>query len=144
MRSQMRRRFIDSNIFIYVLFKDPRYGIACLRVLEGIEQGEEQGVTSTLVLSQVVAQLARRGKGEAIKIFIDYIRETGIEVMETTFLDFIEAVAEMSRRRLNYNMWDDVVLSCQMRRAKIQEIYTQDRDFEKVGWVKPIFPQELV
>ena len=144
MRSQMKRRFIDSNIFIYVLLKDPRYGAACLRILEGMEQGEEQGVTSTLVLSQVAAHLARRGRSEAVKMFIDYIRETGIEVMETTFLDFIEAIAEMSKRRLNYNMWDDVVLSCQMRRAKIQEIYTQDRDFEKMGWVKPIFPREPV
>jgi len=136
----MKRRFVDSNIFIYILLKDPRYGTACLRMLERIEKGEDEGVTSTLVVSQVIAHLARRGKDEAIKLFIDYIQEAGIAVMETTFLDFVEAVAEMNRLNLSCSMWDDLVLACQMRRGKVQEIYTNDRDFEKIGWVKPIFP----
>ena len=85
MSSQMKRRFIDSNIFIYVLLKDPRYGEACLRILEKVEKGEEQGITSTLALSQVIAHLARRGKGEAIKPFIDYVRETGIIVIAVSY-----------------------------------------------------------
>ena len=142
MSSQMKRRFIDSNIFIYVLLKDPRHGKACLRILERIEKGEEQGITSTLVLSQVIAHLARRRKGEAIKLFIDYIRETGIIVIETTFLDFVEAVTEMSKLNLGYRIWDDLIISCQMKRNGVQEIYTNDKDFEKIKWVKPIFPRE--
>ena len=142
MSSQMKRRFIDSNIFIYVLLKDPRHGKACLRILERMEKGEEQGITSTLVLSQVIAHLARRRKGEAIKLFIDYIRETGIIVIETTFLDFVEAVTEMSKLNLGYRIWDDLIISCQMKRNEVQEIYTNDKDFEKIKWVKPIFPRE--
>jgi len=136
----MKRRFIDSNIFIYVLLKDPRHGKACLRILERMEKGEEQGITSTLVLSQVIAHLARRKKGEAIKLFIDYIRETGIIVIETTFLDFVEAVTKIGEPGLDYKIWDDLVISCQMKRSGIQEIYTNDEDFEKIKWVKPIFP----
>ena len=112
MRSQMKRRFIDSNIFIYILLKDPKYGEACLRILERLEKWEEQGVTSTLVLSQVVAHLARRRKGDVIKLFIDYIRETGIMVMETEFSDFMEAIAEMDRLNIDYSMWDDIIISC--------------------------------
>ena len=144
MPSQMKRRFIDSNIFIYILLKDPRYGKACLRILERMEKGEEQGITSTLVLSQVIAHLARRKKGEAIKLFIDYIRETGIIIIETTFLDFVEAVTEMSKLNLGYRIWDDLIISCQMKRNGVQEIYTNDKDFEKIKWVKPIFPQEAI
>ena len=140
MRSQMRRRFIDSNIFIFVLLKDPRYGEACLRILENVERGEEHGVTSTLALSQVIAHLARRGKGEAIKPFIDYVRETGIIIIETTFLDFVEAITEMGKHKLDYRIWDDLIISCQMRRNGVQEIYTNDKDFEKIEWVKPVFP----
>ena len=144
MSSQMKRRFIDSNIFIYVLLKDPRYGKACLKILDRVERGEEQGVTSTLVLSQVIAHLARRGKGEAIKLFIDYVRETGIIVIETMFLDFVEAVIEMGELNLDYKIWDDLIISCQMKRSGVQEIYTNDKDFEKIKWVKPIFPREAV
>ncbi len=137
---QMKRRFVDSNIFIYVLLKDPMYGVACLEILERMERGEEQGVTSTLVISQVAAHLSRRGKGEVVKSFIDYLYEVGILVLETKLQDFMEAFAEISRLNLDYGVWDDVVLSCQMKRAKIQEIYTNDKDFEKIEWVKPIFP----
>jgi len=140
MPSQMKRRFIDSNIFIYVLLKDPSYGKACLRILEKVERGEEQGVISTLALGQVIAHLARRGKGEAIKLFIDYVRETGIIVIETTFLDFVEAITEMGELNLDYEIWDDLIISCQMKRSGVQEIYTNDKDFEKIKWVKPIFP----
>lgn len=143
MPSQMKRRFIDSNIFIYVLLKDPRYGEACLRILERVERGEEQGVTSTLTLSQVIAHLARHGRGEAIKLFIDYVREIGMMVIETTFLDFVEAVTEMGELNLDYKIWDDLVISCQMKRSGVQEIYTNDRDFEKIKWVKPIFPVRI-
>lgn len=140
MPSQMRRRFIDSNIFIYVLLKDPRYGKTCLKMLERVEKGEEQGVTSTLVLSQVLAYLARRGKGEAIKLFVDYICEIGIVVIETTLPDFVEAITEMSKLSLDHSLWDDLIISCQMRRNRIEEIYTNDKDFEKIKWVKPISP----
>lgn len=94
-------------------------------------KGEGQGITSTLVLSQVIAHLARRKKGEAIKLFIDYIRETGIIVIETTFLDFVEAVTEMSKLNLGYRIWDDLIISCQMKRNGVQEIYTNDKDFKK-------------
>lgn len=92
------------------------------------------------MLSQVVAHLARRGKGEAIKLFIKYIREAGMIVMETTFLDFVEAIMEINKLNLSYSMRDDLIISFQMKRAKIQEIYTNDKDFEKIKSVKPIFP----
>ena len=81
-----------------------------------------------------------RGKGEAIKPFIDYVRETGIIVIETTFLDFVEAITEMGKHNLDYKIWDDLIISCQMRRNEVQEIYTDDKDFEKIEWVKPVFP----
>ena len=103
-------------------------------------EGEEQGVISTLALGQVIAHLARRGKGEAIKLFIDYVRETGMIVIETTFLDFVEAVTEMDELNLDYKIWKDLIISCQMKRTGVQEIYTNDKDFEKIKWIKPISP----
>jgi len=61
-------------------------------------------------------------------------------VIETTFLDFVEAVTKMGEPDLDYKIWDDLIISCQMKRSGIQEIYTNDKDFEKIKWVKPIFP----
>jgi len=103
-------------------------------------EGGGAGIISTLALGQVIAHLARRGKGEAIKLFIDYVRETGMIVIETTFLDFVEAVTEMDELDLDYKIWNDLIISCQMKRTGVQEIYTNDKDFEKIKWIKPISP----
>ena len=43
-------RFIDSNIFIYVLANEPYYGAAVRRILARIEEGEEACI-STLVIA---------------------------------------------------------------------------------------------
>jgi len=70
--------FIDSNIIIYVLMKDPEYGERALRHLCRVESGEIRGVISTLILSQIYAYLKRRGKVEVIEKFSSYVEESPI------------------------------------------------------------------
>ena len=42
-------RFIDSNVFVYHMAEDPRYGDTATEIIERIENGEE-AATSTLVI----------------------------------------------------------------------------------------------
>jgi len=47
-------RFIDSNVFIYVLVKSPKDDyIIAKRILQRIEEGEE-AVTNTAVIQEIV------------------------------------------------------------------------------------------
>jgi len=77
----------------------------------------------------VIAHLIRRGKGETAKFFLNHLHEAGIQVIEPTYLDLIEAFEETDKLKFNYSMWDDLAISCQMRRSGIKEIYTNDEDF---------------
>ncbi|HEY7152556.1 MAG TPA: type II toxin-antitoxin system VapC family toxin [Gemmataceae bacterium] len=45
--------FLDANCLVYAVFTDPRYGLACQRLLERIDNQDIQGFTSAHVLSEM-------------------------------------------------------------------------------------------
>ncbi len=128
------RRFVDSNVFLYVLMADPRYGPRAR------ERLKEAGlVTSTLALSQVLAHLDRRRAWSAIPTFLAFLRDKPIEVIETGLEDFEEALREAERLGLSLSVWDDLVLAVQMRRIGVEEVLSNDRDFDLIPWVRRVF-----
>jgi len=134
------RRFIDSNVFVYVLSADPRFSPRALAILEDAENGSYEAYTSTLVVSQVLAHLERRRRRRALIAFLDYLEEAPIEVVETTIGDYLEArrLAEEASLELT-GMWDDLVIAAQMKRLRIEEIYSNDRDFDKIPGIRRLF-----
>jgi predicted nucleic acid-binding protein len=49
--------FLDANTFVYYFVPHPVFGPACSDLLERIEQGKVQGITSAQVLSDVAHRL---------------------------------------------------------------------------------------
>ena len=135
----MGSRFVDSNLFIYVMMQDPSFAEQSLRVLEGFEKGEETGWTSTLVLSQVFSHLKKRGKFSVIDKFYGYMESSPIVVLETTRDDVVGAQEIKKDQPLPWSMWDDLVIAAQMKRAKIDEIYSNDSDFDKIKGLRRVF-----
>jgi len=135
----MNSRFVDSNIFVYVLMQDPSYSAKALEVLTGIENGRESGWTSTLALSQVFSHLKKRRRYQAIDKFYDFLDGTPILVSETTREDLTQARIAKEEQNLPWSMWDDLVIACQMRRLGVSEIYSNDRDFDKLDGLKRFF-----
>ncbi|MGC9105563.1 MAG: type II toxin-antitoxin system VapC family toxin [Thermoprotei archaeon] len=125
------RAMVDSNVFVYVLFSDPEYGERAKALLKEAE--EKGGVTSTLAVSQVLAHLERRKRFEAIPVFLEYLNGSGIEVLETTWEDFLEGAKLIRERGLSYRLWDDAVIQAQMRRAKVEVVISNDADFDILG-----------
>lgn len=128
------RRFVDSNVFLYVLMADPRYGSRAKEHLK-----ETGLVTSTLALSQVLAHLDRRRAWSVIPTFLAFLRDKPVEVIEARLEDFEEAVREAERLGLSLRMWDDLVLAVQMRRVGVEEVLSNDRDFDLIPWVRRVF-----
>ena len=135
----VRASFVDSNVFIYVLLEDLRFGRTALNILLRFERGEEVGFTSTLVLSQVLAHLARRKSWDAIDKFMEYIETSPIVVAETTLEDFREARSIRRELGLHWGMWDDLVIVAQMRRLGIRRIYSNDSDFDLIEGIERVF-----
>ena len=135
----MNSRFVDSNVFIYVLMQDPSYSEKALRILSGIEQGSESGWTSTLALSQVFSHLKKRRRYQAIDKFYDFLDGTPIRVSETTREDLTRARITKEEQSLPWSMWDDLVIASQMRRLGVSEIYSNDADFDKLNGLERFF-----
>ncbi len=132
-------RFVDSNIFIYHMADDPNYGEAATRILKRIEEGEE-AATSTLIISQVCGYLRWKRREDAIPAFLDFLRSLpSLRKVETSFDDLLEAKSTLLKLGLSWRMWDDLVVASQMRKLKISEIYSNDKDFDHIPWVKRIF-----
>jgi predicted nucleic acid-binding protein len=131
-------RFIDSNVFVYVLMNDPTYAPRALGILASFEEGKETGWTSTLALSQVFSHLKTRGRYDAIDRFYDYLEGSPISVTETTLDDLTEARKMKEDQRQPWGAWDDLVLAAQMKRLGVGEIYSNDADFDKLKGTKRI------
>ncbi|MBO3841445.1 MAG: type II toxin-antitoxin system VapC family toxin [Candidatus Brockarchaeota archaeon] len=131
--------FVDSNIFVYHLTADPLYGKTARKIIERIENGEES-YTSTLVIAQVCGYLKWKKKHDVIPLFLSFLKGlTSLQKIETSILDFEEARNLQKQQNLPWTIWDDIVVSAQMKRINIKEIYSNDKDFDKMPWVKRLF-----
>ncbi|HDJ83807.1 MAG TPA: PIN domain-containing protein [Desulfurococcaceae archaeon] len=134
------KRFIDSNIFIYVLSKDPRYSTRALSILVDAEEGVYEAYTSTLVISQVLAHLERRRRVNAMRRFLEYLNEGYIDIIETSYEDYKGSLLLAEEYGLDYtSLWDDLVIAFQMKRLGISEIYSNDNDFDKIPGIRRSF-----
>lgn len=135
----MTIRFVDSNIFVYVMMGDPAFSAKSLQILTGFEEGKEQGWTSTLALSQAFSHLKKRKKYQAIDKFYDFLEGSPIRVTETTRDDIVNARTKKEEQGLSWSVWDDLVISAQMHRLGISEIYSNDADFDKLKGLTRLF-----
>jgi len=119
--------------------QDPRHGEQATRIIKRIEEGEET-ITSTLIIAQVCGYLKWRKRPEVIGTFLDFILSLpNLKKIETTFMDFIQARELSARYGINWKLWDDLVISAQMKRLNIGDIYSNDTDFDRVPTVRRIF-----
>ncbi len=132
-------RFVDANVFVYVLAADPHYGSRAREILRAIERGEE-AVTSTLVLAQVCGYLRWRKRSNVIPLFISSVLDMpSLSICDTRSTDFERAMHIQAELGLPWRMWDDTVIAAQMERLGVHEIYSNDEDFDRIPWVRRVF-----
>ena len=118
---------------------EPDYGNIASEIIGRVERGEE-AATSTLIISQVCGYLKWRGRHDVIPKFLGFLKSLpNLTKVDTIFIDFVQAWELYVRHNLNWRFWDDLVIAAQMIRLNIREIYSNDRDFDKIPEVKRIF-----
>ena len=130
-------RFVDSNVFIYVLVKSPKddYEIA-KRILQRIEEGEE-AITSTAVIQEIVDWLEYNNRRREVETLLTAINSyITMKKAEISWNDMMEAIGDMNRYDLD--LVDALTLQT-MKKNNVKEIYTNDRDFDQVKGIKRIW-----
>jgi predicted nucleic acid-binding protein len=130
-------RFVETNVFLYVITAHAEFGPIAKRILERINSGEE-AVTSSLVIAETCAWLEYRKRKADVDIFLDAVESyPSLHKCETTYTDELRA-KELQRSYPRLEFFDRVYIA-QMERLKLKEIYSNDRALDRVKGIKRIF-----
>jgi len=130
-------RFIDANVFIYLMVKSPEkdYEIS-KRILKRIENGEEAS-TSLAVVQEVVDWLEYNNRKKEVRSFLTAVNSyLTMNKLNITWDDMLSALDDMDEHELDYV---DALTLQTMKKNSIHEIYTNDTDFDKVKGIERIW-----
>jgi len=130
-------RFVDANVFIYVLIKSPKEDYLISKsILERIEDGEE-AMTSTAIVQEVVDWLEYNNRRDEVGKFLTALNSyTSMMKVEVSWVEMLDALSDMKRYGLDFV---DAVTLQVMKKNNVSEIYTNDKDFDRVEWVRRIW-----
>lgn len=145
--------FLDTNCLVYAVSADPRYGPACKRLLERIDNQDVLGFTSAHVLSELahrvmtleavsrfnrplagIANWLRRHPAEVQQLTrhrqaIDEVRNSKVQILTVEGLDVSHA-ADLS---LPYGLLSsDALIVVVMQRHGLSHLASLDTDFDRV------------
>ncbi len=130
-------RFVDANVFIYLLVKSPKkdYEIS-KKILTRIEKGEE-AATSTAIIQEVIDWLEYNNRKKEVQHFLTAINSyLSLTKLDTTWDCFVPALEDVYASQIDFV--DSLTLQL-MKQNGISEIYSNDRDFERVDWIRKIW-----
>jgi len=130
-------RFVDSNVFIYVLVKSPKDDyMTAKRILQRIEEGEET-ITNTAVIQEIVDWLEYNNRRREIETFLAAINSyITMKKAKVSWNEIMEAIGDM--KKYDLDLVDALTLQT-MKKNDVKEIYTNDKDFDRVKEVKRIW-----
>ncbi|MEM2533897.1 MAG: type II toxin-antitoxin system VapC family toxin [Candidatus Nezhaarchaeales archaeon] len=130
-------RFVDANVFIYVLVKSPKEDyLTSKTILKRIEDGEE-AITSTSIIQEVVEWLEyNKRREEARKFLIALNSYAAMRKVSVSWREMLDAVSDMEKYDLDFI---DALTLQVMKKNNVTEIYTNDKDFDRVEWVHRIW-----
>ena len=130
-------RFIDANVFVYAFLKprkEPPESVKSIkesakRILARISRGEEV-LTTVVHLSEVANVVeSRAGKEKAVEIVLSMLTSQNIRILDVSTADYLRAALIAEEKNLGIN---DALAYLKMQELGVDEIYTFDRDFERL------------
>lgn len=130
-------RFVDTNVFIHVFIKSPKkdYEIS-KRILERIESGEA-AATSIAVIYEAVDWLEYNNREKEARSFLTAINSyLSLSKLVVEWDNFLSSLKDMYDKQIDFV---DALTLQMMKENRISEIYSNDKDFDRIDWVKRIW-----
>lgn len=135
----MTKRFIDANVLLRALVHDDAVrSQPSIELVRRVNRGEETVATNHAVLTEVVFVLLksyRKSKDETRTLVMSILNMKGLDVPERDV--FLEALDLFCDVNISFG---DAYTAVQMRERGIVEIYSRDREFARVSWLKRVEP----
>jgi uncharacterized protein len=132
-------RLIDANIILRFLTNDePNQAAACAKLLQRVEQGTEEVFLPDLIIADIVWTLEKYyqvDKGEIQELMGRILALRGLKSNSKN------TVYRAFEIFVDHNIdWTDAFISAQMLSAGQEEIYSYDRDFDRVEGLTRLNP----
>lgn len=130
-------RFVDANVFIYVLIGSPQKNYQISRnILKRIENGEE-AATSIAIIQEVIDWLEYNNRKKEIRTFLTAVNSyLTLNKFPATWENLLTALNDMETYNIDFV---DALTLQTMKKNKINQIYSNDKDFDRVPWTKRIW-----
>ena len=130
-------RFVDANVFIYILIKSPKKDYEISKgILERIENGEDT-VTSLAIIQEVIDWLEYNNRKKEVRSFLTGINSyLSMEKLSIAWDDFLPALNDIDDHQIDFV---DALTVQKMKKNKINEIYSNDKDFDRIEGIKRIW-----
>lgn len=126
----MKKSFIDSNIIIRLIVKDPQYQfLKAKEIIKEIEEEKLQGVLSILVVNEIIWILEHYydlEREEFIPILLKLFALKNIKTHEVKKDTIINILQKMQNKKIDFT---DIYLK---EVGKEIQILSFDKDFEKI------------
>ena len=132
-------RFIDTNIFLrYYTRDDEKKAEEVLKLLRKVEKNEEKVVTSPLVIFEVIFTLEKYYKVSKKEIHELLQPILDLRGLKLDFRDIFSLAFDLySKKNISFA---DAFNACFMAKQGIKEVYSYDRDFDRIEGIKRIIP----
>ena len=130
-------RFVDANVFIYVITKSPKKDYEISRgILMRIEDGEE-AATSLAVLQEVVDWLEYNNRKKEVRSFLTAVNSyLTMNKLLVKWENFFVALDDVEKYGVDFV--DALTLQTMLKNG-IDEIYSNDKDFDRVPGIKRVW-----
>jgi predicted nucleic acid-binding protein len=130
-------RFVDANVFIYVLVKSPKEDYEISKgILKRIENGEETA-TSLAIIQEVVDWLEYNKRKKEVRSFLTAVNSyLTLNKLAIPWDSFLAAQDDVDKHKIDFV---DALTVQTMAKNKISEIYSNDKDFDRVPSIKRIW-----
>jgi predicted nucleic acid-binding protein len=130
-------RFVDANVFLYTLIGSPKRDFDTSKAILKRVEGGEEAITSLAVIQEVVDWLEYNGRKKEAGVFLAAVNSyTKMKKVSNRWRDFPRASAEAEKEDIDFV---DALTLAVMRREKIAEVYSKDKDFDRIAGIKRVF-----
>jgi len=132
-------RFVDTNVFLrFLVNDDPAKTDACEALFRNAIAGDEALCTSDMVIAEIIWVLESYYELKKADI-----RESVEKILNTRNLDcpnreiIISALSIYVEKNIDFI---DAFNAFMLKRDEINEIYSYDKHFDRIDWIKRIEP----
>jgi predicted nucleic-acid-binding protein len=132
-------RFVDTNVFLRFLVNDvPEQADACEAIFRNAVAGEEALYTTDMVIAEIVWVLE-----SYYELPRSDVRTRVEKILNTPNLDcdnretIIHALSLYAEKQIDYI---DAYNACVLKLKGIDEIYSYDKHYDRLNWLKRIKP----